>query len=554
MNTERITVRGPGEGAVVAWYNSKIALSRVTVPYGFMVSSASFEQAPQRNFIDKLVLQKLQQLSLEPAARCTDTEFVRRVMIDTVGRLPTQAEAQQFLADGDANKRDKLIDSLLQSPEFVDYWAYKWSDLLLINGNKLRPAGVKSFYQWIRGEVEKNTPWDQLVHQILVAQGITNSQGATNFYAIHQDPETITENACQAFLGLSIACAKCHNHPLEKWTNDQYYAMANMFARVRGKGWGGDSRNGDGIRTVYVVSEGDLIQPRRGAPQPPTPLDGDPIALDDPQDRREHLAKWLTSPSNPYFARSITNRVWANFFAVGLVEQVDDLRQSNPASNEPLLQAAADYLVEQKFDLKQLMRAILQSETYQRTSQSSPNNAPDQRFYSRYYPRRLMAEVLLDGIDQVLDTKTKFEFVAFSGSDRQKTDFYPEGTRALQLYDAAVESYFLKTFGRNAREITCECERSDEPSMVQVLHLANGETLNPKLQASKRIQTWIDQNTSDEQIIQELFTIAYARPANAAEQEKLLATLKEYPQAERRQGLEDLCWSVLTNNEFVFNH
>ncbi len=549
-----VSVRGPGEGAIVAWFGSKIALSRITVPFEFEVPESAYAAAPRRNVIDELNLAKLRQLKLEPGKRCTDEEFLRRAMVDTIGRLPTVDEYEKFSASTSTNKRDELIESLLARPEYVDYWAYKWSDLLLVSGNKLRPTGVKAFYKWIREQVENNTPWDQFVEQILTAQGTTSEVGSVNFYAIHQDPEALTENACQAFLGLSIACAKCHNHPLEKWTNDQYYAMANLFARVRGKGWGGDSRNGDGIRTVYVASEGDLIQPRRGKPQPPTPLDGEPMDLNDPSDRRVQLANWMIDPKNPYFARSITNRVWANFFSVGLVEQIDDLRLSNPASNEPLLESVSQYLIAEKFDLKQLMRLILQSETYQRTSDTAAYNEPDKRFYARYYPRRMMAEVLLDGIDQVLDTQTKFEFVAFPGADRQKTDFYPAGTRAIQLYDAAVESYFLKTFGRNSREITCECERSDEPSMVQVLHLANGETLNPKLQASKLINAWMDSKATNETILDQLFVMALSRKPTTTERESLEKTLSEYGTDERRQGLEDLCWSVLVNNEFVFNH
>ena len=282
--------------------------------------------------------------------------------------------------------------------------------------------------------MSENRPWDQMVREILTATGDSDENGATNFYALHQSPEQMTENACQAFLGLSIGCAKCHNHPLEKWTNDQYYAMANLFSRVRAKGWGGDGRNGDGLRTLYVASSGELIQPDRGRPQKPAPLDSPPLEFDDPTDRRIALADWMTDPSNPYFSRAIANRVWANFFGRGLVEQVDDLRLSNPASNEALLDAAADLLVDGKYDLKVLMRHILRSRAYQRSSLPLPENRDESRYLSRYYPRRLMAEVLLDGIDQVLQTSTVFNEVAFPGADRQKTDFYKPGTRAIELF------------------------------------------------------------------------------------------------------------------------
>jgi hypothetical protein len=235
--------------------------------------------------------------------------------------------------------------------------------MLMINGKLLRPEAVKAYYLWLRERVAENTPWDELARQLVTASGDSMKNGATNFYAVNQDPETMAENVSQTFLALSINCAKCHNHPLEKWTNDQYYAFANLFSRVRAKGWGGDSRNGDGVRTLYVEPRGELLQPRTGKPQIPAPLDGEALDPDDPEDRRYHLAKWLTAPENPYFTRTIANRVWAAFFGMGIVDPVDDLRASNPASNEPLLTALADSLVSNGYDLKALMRIILQSET-----------------------------------------------------------------------------------------------------------------------------------------------------------------------------------------------
>ncbi|WP_164102430.1 DUF1549 domain-containing protein [Candidatus Laterigemmans baculatus] len=550
----RVEVRGSGQGAVLVWFSSKVALARFTVPYPYQVAEEVYRDAPQRNFIDELVLRQLQTLNLQPSPRCSDETFIRRASIDTIGRLPTLTETQDFLADARSDKRDRLIEALLSSEDFVDYWSYKWSDLLLVNGTRLRPAGVKAFYSWIREQVSDNVPWDEFVRSILTARGSSVENGATNFYALHQDPESMTENASQAFLGLSIGCAKCHNHPLEKWTNDQYYAMANMFARVRGKGWGGDSRNGDGIRTLYVATSGDLIQPARGKPQPPAALDQPPLEIEDPGDRREALADWMVAADNPYFTRAITNRIWKNFYGVALIEEPDDLRLSNPASNEPLLAAASEFLVDSDFDLKRLIREILRSETYQRSSQPLPHNEAESRYYSRYYPRRMMAEVLLDAIDQTLQTSTRFETLAFPGADRVPTDFYPTGTRAIELYDSAVESYFLQTFGRNPREITCECERSDEPSMVQVLHMSNGETLNPKLAAQgNRITRWLAAEQSDREIVDALFLAALARHPTEDERQQLLAVISEYGPDARRQAIEDLCWGVLTSAEFVFN-
>lgn len=550
-----VTVRGAGEAAVLVWYDSQVMLSRMTVPFPGEVDPQAYEALPRAGFIDELNLAQLQKLRLLPSPPADKATFVRRATIDTIGRLPTIEETEAYLADDSPAAKRRLVERLLASDDYNDYWAYKWSDVLLINGTKLRPLAVKSFYDWLHQAVRENRPWDQMVREILTATGDSREVGATNFYAVHQSPEEMTENASQAFLGLSIGCAKCHNHPLEKWTNDQYYAMANLFARVRAKGWGGESRNGDGIRTLVVQQSGDLIQPNRGKPQPPAPLDAEPLPPDFSGDRREVLADWLTHPDNPYFARAITNRIWANFFGRGLVEQVDDLRLSNPASNEPLLAAAAQYLVDKGFDVKELMRAILLSETYGRDSEPLEENIAESKYHSRYYPKRLMAEVLLDAIDQVLGTASEFDTVAFPGADSQKTDFYPRGTRAIQLYDSAVDSYFLKTFGRNPREITCECERSSEPSMVQVLHLSNGETLNPKLaDPSNTISNLIDVGLDDATIIEHLFQAALARSPSDRELQTLLEVIAEYGDQRRRQAIEDACWSVLTSAEFTFNH
>jgi hypothetical protein len=549
-----VTVRGSGEGAVLAWFDSRLVLSRLTIPYPNEIDPAIYPSLPRNNFIDELNLAQLQKLRLLPSEPADRETFIRRATIDTIGRLPTVEEVEAYVTDDRPGARGRLIDRLLASDAFVDYWAYKWSDVLLINGTKLRPVAVKSFYDWVRQAVRENRPWDHLVRDILTSTGRSDEVGATNFFAIHQSPEEMTENASQAFLGLSIGCAKCHNHPLEKWTNDQYYAMANLFSRVRAKGWGGEPRNGDGIRTIYNDQTGELVQPSRGKPQPPAPLDAEPIPFDAPIDRREVAANWITSPSNPYFARAITNRVWANFFGQGLVEQVDDLRLSNPASNEPLLAAASQHLVDKGFDLKELMRAILDSETYGRSSQPIPQNATESKYLTRYYPRRLMAEVLLDSIDQVIETSSPFTTIAFPGADSQKTDFYPAGTRAIQLYDAAIDSYFLKTFGRNPREITCECERSAEPSMVQVLHLSNGDTLNPKLgDPSNRISRWVDEGISNDELVRRLYRVALARLPTEAETKELLTVIAEYGD-DRRQAIEDAFWSVLTSSEFTFNH
>ncbi len=546
-------VIGYGEGAISVWYSGQIALARITSPWPSVIPDEVFARTPKRNVIDKRVIEQLRRLNLKPSKPSPDSEFIRRVYLDVVGMLPTPQETKAFLADTSETKRDDLIEKLLAQPEFVDYWAYRLSDLFLISSKKLRPLALKAYYDWLRGEIEKITPWDQLVRQVVAAKGDTLKNGAANFYSIHQDPETMAENVSQAFMSLSINCAKCHNHPLEKWTNDQYYSFANLFARVRAKGWGGDARSGDGARTLFIADRGDLIQPRTGKPQPAAPLDGQAIASDSTEDRREALADWLTSPENPYFTRSIANRVWANFFGRGIVEPVDDLRISNPASNEPLLQAISEHLVKNDYDIKSLMRLILRSETYRRSSTPLPENEGDQKYYSRYYPRRLMAEVLQDAITSVTRVSPKYNRITLSDGSTEGTSLYREGTRALQLSDSAVTSYFLKTFGRNEREITCECERSNKPSMVQVLHLSNGDTLNNNLRSKQsRVNTMITQSNGD--IIDEAYLLCLSRRPSDSERKRLQNIFEVAPETERRGVVEDLFWALMTSREFLFQH
>jgi hypothetical protein len=458
--------------------------------------------------------------------------------------LPTVEETRAFLADPN---RDRLIDSLLARPEFVDYWTHRWGDLLLVSSKRLPAPLMWAYHAWIRNQVAANTPWDRLVREIVTARGGTIENGAGGFFVLQDDPTEMAETVSQAFLGMSIQCAKCHNHPMEKWTNDQYYAFANLFARVRAKN---TARAGNTV--IFNASEGELIQPLTNRPRAPQPLDGSAIGFDDPRDRREPLADWLTSPENPYFSRAIVNRVWANFLGRGLVEAVDDMRKTNPASNDALLTALADHLSKQKFDLKALMRTILQSETYQRASQSLPGNATEKRFYSHYYPRRVMAEVALDALSQVTGAPTEFH----QAGERGRGGFaYPVGWRALQLPDTNIDSYFLKSFGRPDRIITCECERTAAPSMSQALHIANGDTLNQKLKAkNNRIEKLIAEKASDEKIVEEVYLAALSRFPGESEKAKLLALLSESPGAGKREVVEDLYWGILSSKEFLFNH
>lgn len=542
-------VIGHGEGAVTAWYLSRIAIANITVPFTNKVPSSVFSKAPRRNFIDELALDKLRALNLPVAARCSDSEFIRRAFIDSLGILPTAAEARDFLADTTAGKRDALIEKLLRRPEFVDYWTYKWSDLLLVSSRQLPQRAMWAYYHWIRENVEANTPWDQFVRKLVTATGSTIDNGAANFFILHDNPSAMAETTTQAFLGMSVNCAKCHNHPMEKWTNDQYYGFANLFARVRAK----NGSDGEGDRVIFAATEGDLVQPRIGRPQPPQPLEGKPLPMNSTADRRNALATWLTARENPYFTRAIVNRVWANFLGTGLVEPVDDLRMTNPPSNAKLLEAAAKYLADQKFDLKALMRAILQSETYQRSSVAPAGSESDSRFYSRYFSRRMMAEVLLDSISQVTEAPT-----AFFTDERNRLQTgkpYPAGLRALQLPDANIASYFLKSFGHADRTQTCECERTNQPSVAQMLHLSNGDTLNDKLKKpDNRIAKLLAAKLSDAQIVDEVFLSALSRFPTAKEQKLCVEPLTQTNETARREAMEDLYWALINTKEFIFNH
>jgi hypothetical protein len=541
-----VTVTGTGESAITVWFASNVAIATISVPCDRELPAELFAASPRNNFIDELVLEKLKRLRIPPSGPATDSEFLRRAFLDTLGVLPTDEEARTFLADSSADKRAQLIDRLLARPEYVDYWSYKWSDLLLVSTKKLKGPAVWAFSRWIRQAVESNMPWNEFAREILTARGSTIQNGAANYFVLHKDAKLLNEATTLTFLGLSIGCAQCHDHPLERWTQDDYYGMANLFARVRTK----DGAT-DGESIVFVTDEGDIKHPTRAGPPIPRPLDGAALAVDDPHDRRAHLAAWVTAPENPYFARALANRVWANYMGRGLVEMVDDLRATNPPSNAVLLGALADSFVKSGYDVKQLIRTIMTSAAYQRSPRATAENLADDRFYSHYLVKRMSAEVMLDALAQVTAVPTEFPD-------------YPRGERALELPDANVASYFLSTFGRPAREFTCECERSEEPSITQTLHLANGKTLNEKLNAKDNIiERWLEQNLSDADLVERVYLSALSRYPSAEEKSSLTAALAEAASVEgdaaakraaRRETIEDLLWAVLTSKEFLFVH
>jgi hypothetical protein len=535
----KVKMQGNGETAISVWYLSRVSFARVANPFPNKIAPEVFAKSPRHNFIDELVIKKLQTLQLAPSEQATDREFIRRAFLDATGTLPTPQEVESFLADSSNNKRAKLIDSLLTREEYVDYWTNRWSDVFLVSSFKLGETAMWSFYNWIRDSVAANKPWDKMAREIITANGNTLENGAANYYVMHKEVSDLTENASMAFLGMSITCARCHNHPLEKWTQKQYYQMANLFARV---GMKNGTRAGD--VQVYTNPAGEVNHPRLGKPLAPAPLDGEELKLDGTKDRRAHLAEWLTSPQNPYFAKAFVNRVWKNFMGRGLVEAVDDMRATNPPSNEELLEALTKDFTARGFDAKHLIRTIMNSAAYQRSSKPNETNKPDERYYSRYLIKRLPAEALLDAIAQVTGVPTEFPG-------------YPAGTRALELPDARVNSYFLTIFGRPLRVTTCECERSAEPSVPQALHVINGETINQKLRAPGGIvDSFVKLGATDEMMINHLYLAALSRPPGQDEVKQLLTLLNESKSAAnaRRQAIEDLVWAVLTSKEFLFNH
>ena len=545
-----VKMNGRGEAAITLWYSSRVLYARVTVPFDNTLTSDAYSQFQPVNFIDELALKKWKSLNLAPSKLAGDDDFIRRVYLDAAGVLPSVEDTEEFLADKSPDKRAKLIERLLQRDEFNDYWAYKWSDLLLVSSRKLRTNNMWAFYNWIRDSVKENKPWDKFARDIFTGTGSTRESGALNYFVQHKDVIDLSENVTQAFLGQRLTCARCHNHPLEKWTQKQYYQFANLFARV-------GLKNGDraGEFIVYPKQAGDVNHPRLLRPLPPTPLDGKSESLDDLADRRIAFADWLTSPKNSYFARNIVNRVWGNFFGRGLVHPIDDVRATNPASNEELFDAVVKDFVAHGYDIRHLIRTIANSRTYQLSSEANATNQNDNVFYSKYVVKRLPGEVILDAMSQVTGVPS-----AFGG--------YPAGTRAMQLPDVRVQSQFLSSFGRPERIICDAGERSQDPSIAQALHVINGDTLNKKLSAPEGYLALLQKlGLPDARVVEHLMLSAYGRYPTETERATMAGALTaarreaEKPGASqesirdaRKQALEDMVWAMLTSKEFLFNH
>jgi hypothetical protein len=534
--TGLVMAQAAGETHIMVRFGGQATVAQVTLPFARI---APYPALPKNNFIDEKLQTKWQALGLVPAQMGTDAEFYRRIHLDTIGTLPEPAAVQAFLKDTNPNKRAQAIEVVLQRGEFVDYWAIKWGDLLRIHGLALEDKGMWQFYNWVRASLRDQKPVDQFTREIILAEGSTYLDGPANFYRVGRTPEDWSETTAQLFLGVRLQCAKCHHHPFEKWSQDDYYGLTAYFARLTSKV---STEFGIGTRetVLFLKPTGEVSHPRTRKVVKPHPLDGAPT--DDPFDRRRQLAEWITQPTNPFFARNMVNRFWGYYLGRGLVEPLDDLRATNPASNPELLDALAADWVAAKFDLKHLLRRIMNSAAYQLGSTITPGNQADatNTHFTRYTVKRLSAEQMADAVD-------------FATGTREKYPGLPLGTRAIQLPDPRVRSYLLDVFGRPPRQTTCECERSTQPNLAQALHLLNGEFLNKKItDPTGRVEKLIKAKAPTEAAITELYLVTLSRPPHAEELSKSRDWLARAPSP--REGLQDLLWVLLNAREFLFNH
>ena len=517
-------------------YQSHVTVFRATMPLETPSTPMPSADTFVRTFIDRLVLDRLVSLRLPPSGVCDDPTFLRRVTVDIAGRVPTLEEARSFLADTDPAKRDRLIDRLLESPDYADSFANKWSAIL--RNKRTNDAqhrhGSYAFHEWIRASLADNVPYSRFVSDILTATGEVGENPAVIWYRQVADANQQVEDASQLFLGLRLQCARCHHHPFEKWGTDDYFQLAAFFSRVgrkRGLQPGED-------RIYHLRGEPQAAGPK--GVHKPAVLGGQSGPIPSDVDPRGRLADWMTSPDNPYFARSLVNRYWKHFLGRGLVEPEDDMRLTNPPTNPALLDALAKHFVDHGYDLKDLIRTICRSTTYQLTAEPNESNADDRQSYSRFYPRRLTAEVSLDAIDQLTEKPTQFAGVL-------------PGTRAVQLPDPNFNNYFLTVFGRPSGDTSCECERGTEANLAQMLHLINSPDILGKLGSGRAARLAADTGRTTVAKLDEIYTVAFARPPSASEIADVESYLASH-EASLPAAWEDVIWSILNTKEFLFTH
>jgi WD40 repeat protein/mono/diheme cytochrome c family protein len=531
----------PGQSVVVARYMGFVDAARVTIPADRTLPSSSYAKLPKNNFIDELAYAQFQKLGLFPSDLCGDSEFLRRSSLDAIGVLPTPAQVQAFLADTNTNKRQRWIDDLLKHPAYGDYWANKWADLLRPNPDRV---GVKSVYtldQWLRESFRVNKPYDRFARELLTAEGSNHRYGPAVVYRDRRDPPELTTMFSQLFLGTRMECAKCHHHPTEKWSQEDFYQFAAFFGPVKQKGAALSPPISAGTETFYFGGSGSVKHPVTEQVMQPRPPDGPALGIATNSDPRRALADWVINPSNPFFAKAAVNRVWGVFFGRGFVDPVDDFRSSNPVSNEPLLNALSDHFVESGYDLKRLMRTVMSSRLYQLSSNPNEFNVKDTKNFSRSYRRRLPAEVLLDAVADVTGVPEEFEGC-------------PPGTRAVQTWTYKIDSHFMDAFGRPNSSSDCPCERDARTSVVQSLHMMNSRALQAKLtHGDGRVKALAESKMSPEEIVTELYLATFNRLPTQDELAKAAAAY-DHDTATRRTATEDVLWALLNSPEFVFNH
>lgn len=530
----------PGDVAVMVSFQSHVAVFRAVLPLGAPIASTP----PVRNFVDELVLKKLQLLGVPPSPMCDDATFLRRVTVDLAGRLPTQSEAAEFLAEPSDGKRERVIDRLATSPDYAAFFANKWAAILR---NQRTDATVQrgnyAFYQWIRQAMLENMPYDKFVGAIVAASGEVGENPPVEWYRQVDEVNEQVEDTAQLFLGLRIQCARCHHHPLEKWSQEDYYRFAAFFSRVGRK----PGLEPSEVRIVHQIGAASAKHPKTGAELTPAGFGGAAMKLEPTTDPRQALVAWMTAPENPYFARALVNRYWKHFLGRGLVDPEDDLRDTNPATNPELLNALTMHFVKSGFNLRDLVTTICKSSTYQLSAEPNQYNADDRQNFSRFYPRRLQAEVLLDAVDTLVGQPTKFAGL-------------PTGTRAVELPDSGFDSYFLTAFGRPQAVSACECERSGDASLAQSLHLINSETLYKQLSADAGRAAKLAGETGSvlDDKVRSLYLTAFARQPKDDERQRVVAYLNKAAEktdaAKLRAGYEDVIWALVNTKEFLFNH
>jgi hypothetical protein len=538
-----------GEAFIMARYDQiTVGTQVLVIPE---MPDFKFPNEPEANYIDTLVHNKLKKIRITPSGVCDDNTFVRRAYLDIIGVLPTPEAVKAFVADKSPDKRSKLVDDLIARPEFVRMWVMKWAELLQIRtqNNQFYYKNAVLYFEWLREQFEQDQPMDKIVQELLGARGGTFSNPAGNFYQVERDTLKLTENAAQIFMGMRIQCAQCHNHPFDRWTMDDYYSFASLFAQV-GRKTGEDNREtiiynrgSGGVR--HIVGNRDMPPKFLGADGPEIRKDANGkmvsgFPLKDGADRRVALAEWLASSQNPFFAKNMANIVWAHFLGQGIVEPVDDVRISNPPSNPELLDELGKRFQESNYNFKQLVREICNSRAYQRSVQSTESNQSDTRNFSKSTIRRVRAEVLLDIISQVTDTQNKFRGL-------------PNGSSAVEIVDGGTSTFFLTTFGRATRTTVCSCEVALEPNLSQALHLLNGDTVNTKCSQGGVVRKLLQAGKKPEDVIDELYIRCLARKPTEMEKTKLMAFVGEEGRTDE-EVLNDLFWAVLNSKEFIFNH